>query len=450
MSLLSIEAIIDRYTLKSKKAGVELEVLLETSKSFSASYQKGQLDPFKSEHSHALGFRIIKGECEISTFSESLDQADLDLVFEQALGSVEFFKKSYTPKFVTSEEYEPMGFLYNENAYKVSIDQKLEQSKLIEKSAMEVDEKIQSVPYQSFGDYESEFFIYNTNGVRATYKSNGFFGYAFALAKGAKDTRTAYEVASDVEFEKINMSQVAKKAATEAVSKLNAVTPKTGTYAVMFNPHMAQQLLGLLQGSFYADKVDKNLSIFCNKLGESVASSLIEITDDPFLKKSQHSRPFDSEGASSKKTTLIKKGQLSAYLTNSVYAKKLGVENTANASRGAKTSLGIGFSNMVLTPGQESFEELVSKNNQTIVIDVLQGLHSGYNSISGDFSLQAEGFMYESGHKKQSLANFVISGNIIQMLKDVQAVGSDVLIAESRVISPSFLVSALSVAGESN
>src|SRR5690606_14891062 len=143
---------------------------------------------------------------------------------------------------------------------------------------------------------------------------------------------------------------------------------------------------------------------------------LLTLIDHPLLGYAFNSRPFDFEGTVSQPHTLIENGVLKTFLTNSYYAHKLGLENTGNAMRSPSTRLGIAASNLIVQPGQASFEELVQLHPKMIAITSLKGM-AGFDSVSGQFSIEAEGNLYENGERVSALKNFVVSGNVMQFFK---------------------------------
>jgi PmbA protein len=82
---------------------------------------------------------------------------------------------------------------------------------------------------------------------------------------------------------------------------------------------------------------------------------------------------------------------------------------------------------------------------RVIEIVSLQGMHSGANPISGEFSLSAEGFLYENGERAYSLTPFTISGNIYQLLKDAVLIANDFRFDMSSYGSASVLIEKLNV-----
>jgi len=86
-----------------------------------------------------------------------------------------------------------------------------------------------------------------------------------------------------------------------------------------------------------------------------------------------------------------------------------------------------------------------------IMITELQGLHSGLNSISGDFSLAALGFEIKGGKIDRPVEQITVAGNYFELLKNIEEVGSDLkfgLPGEAYIGSPSLKIKKLAIAGE--
>ena len=179
-----------------------------------------------------------------------------------------------------------------------------------------------------------------------------------------------------------------------------------------------------------------------------IASPVVTFVDDPFLADGPAARAFDSEGAACQVTPLISAGRLSNFLTNSVLSRRLNLPHTASASRSAKSQLDVGISNLVITPGTQSLEQLLAKYPRVIYITDFTGYHAGYQDGSGDFSLQSEGELWQNGKRVKPLCNFVTSGNLLKVLKDIEAVSSRRLHPNSSVIAPDLLIPSLSIAGK--
>ena len=79
------------------------------------------------------------------------------------------------------------------------------------------------------------------------------------------------------------------------------------------------------------------------------------------------------------------------------------------------------------------------------ITDVM-GMHTA-NPISGDFSVGAAGLLIENGHLSRAVRGVTIAGNLIDLLHDIEAVGSDLRFMGSKA-APSIRLSALSISGD--
>ena len=91
----------------------------------------------------------------------------------------------------------------------------------------------------------------------------------------------------------------------------------------------------------------------------------------------------------------------------------------------------------------------IKKLGDGLYITGLNGLHAGANTQSGDFSLQATGFLVEDGKKTRPVKNFTIADNFFQMLRKVDALGDKVKFSlTSSVGAPEVLFTDVSVSGK--
>ena len=153
-----------------------------------------------------------------------------------------------------------------------------------------------------------------------------------------------------------------------------------------------------------------------------MAAPCVSLVDDPFHPGKFGHCPYDGEGVAVYRKNIIENGVLNTLLYNRMYAKLLGKTTTGNAA-GAKT---IEPKGLFLAPGQYSEEALLEKLEDGLYITALNGLHAGANTQSGDFSLQAEGFLVEGGKKVRPVKNFTIADNFFTVLRKIAAISDTV------------------------
>ncbi len=174
-----------------------------------------------------------------------------------------------------------------------------------------------------------------------------------------------------------------------------------------------------------------------------MAGDLVTLVDDPTLEKGLLSRPFDAEGTPTARTVVVEKGIFKTFLHNSETARALGHPNTGHAARPYRGVLGVAPTNLYLEPVGGL------RLTEGVVITEFMGLHAGADPVSLDFSLQALGLWVEEGEVRHAVENFAVSGNLLELLQAVEAVGDDLdwLLLDAAYGSPTVAVAELSFAG---
>ena len=180
-----------------------------------------------------------------------------------------------------------------------------------------------------------------------------------------------------------------------------------------------------------------------------IASEVVTIIDDPLMDGGLASAPFDDEGVATFTKGLVSNGKLVTLLHNLKTAHKQGVKTTGNGFKSSyASSVGVSESNLYLQKGSMSFDDLMKEIGEGVIITDLAGLHSGANTVCGDFSLAAKGFYVEGGKKSFPVEQITLAGNYFDLLKNIVSIGDDLKFPMSNVGSPSVIVEGLSIAGK--
>jgi PmbA protein len=118
--------------------------------------------------------------------------------------------------------------------------------------------------------------------------------------------------------------------------------------------------------------------------------------------------------------------------------------STGNAARSAGSAPSVGATNLWLEPGTRTQEEIVADTRRGLLVTELIGM--GFNPVTGDYSRGAAGLWIENGEIVHPVEEVTIAGNFGQMLRDVDAIGSDLLWL-GRIASPTLRVAHMTVAG---
>ena len=181
--------------------------------------------------------------------------------------------------------------------------------------------------------------------------------------------------------------------------------------------------------------------------GETIAAECFTLYDDPFHPYAP--RAFDGEGFPTRKKAIIENGVFKTLLHNTKTALKAGVESTGNATRHGASPVGVGPTVLSVKKGEGTYEEMLEKLGNGLMIDSFGGLHVGMNPISGDFSIMAGGALVENGKIVRAVDRITIAGNLYELLKNIEAIGADSdFTLYGPIESPSILLGSLPVAGK--
>ena len=137
------------------------------------------------------------------------------------------------------------------------------------------------------------------------------------------------------------------------------------------------------------------------------------------------------------------------FLHNLKTAKMMNTVTTGNGYKaGVSSGVGVRPSNFYVVPGQKSLDDLFTECGNGFYLTDVQGLHAGINVISGDFSLQAQGFEIVDGKLGKPVNLVVASGNFKKLFNEVLSLGNDLVFKTGSIGAPSILVSELSISGK--
>ena len=450
---MEMKSLIDKIVQKGREKGLnDMEVYYSAGNSLSLKVFQKELDTYNLSESEGLSLRgVYNGKMGYS-YTEKVDETSIDQLVRDVLENA-IIIDSEDEEFIFegSKEYKKVDS-FNPTLSNVSEEKKIEFVKSLEEEAFKLDKRIASVEVCVYGDGYGETIMFNTKGLTLQEKSNIAYTYIVVVAKEGEDIKTGMAYRTGNDFNKFNAQVIAKEAVDEAIALLGASSVKSGDYNVIIRNSAAADLLEAFTGIFSAEAVQKDLSLLKGKLNEKIASDKFTLIDDPYMEDGLASKSFDGEGVACKYKRVIDKGVLKTYFHNLKTAKKDGVETTGNASKGSyKSSIGISPSNFYVEKGERELNEMVADLDKGILITELQGLHSGLNSISGDFSLAALGYLIESGKISRPLEQITVSGNYFEMLKNIEETGSDLkfgLPGGAYIGSPSLKINKLSIAGE--
>jgi len=191
--------------------------------------------------------------------------------------------------------------------------------------------------------------------------------------------------------------------------------------------------------------VQRGKSLLAGRLGKTVASPLVSFIDDPRLPEGLASSLFDDEGLPTSRKIMIERGVVREYFYDTVTAGREKKAGNACAGRGSYRGLpGPGSSNFFLAPGKQSRAAILGDTKDGILLLDVMGMHMA-DQISGEFSIGVSGLHVENGRVGGPIKNAMVSGNLLELLSSIDAVGDD-LTFHGGMGAPTFRVAGLNVA----
>ena len=454
MLKMTIQKWKDKVFALGKQAGFkDMEVYFQSGKNFEATVFEGDISKYSVSDEQGLAFRgILNGKMGYA-YTEIINETAVSRLVNEARANAEIIETEEEVFLYNGEQAPVQLDLYNEDLKQVENEDKLNFLLEVERHAKALDERVYRVAYNLYSDSENTVAIANTHGLDVSEKSNLALAYLSVVVKSEDQQKSGTKFIFGNDFSIYDPKAVAKEAVEEALSQFGAKSIPSGSYKAVIRNKESASLLQCFAPNFSSENVQKNLSKLKGKQDEEVAASIVTITDDPHLKGGLASRSFDGEGVATKKHNVIEKGVLKTFLYNLKTANVEGVKSTGNGSKTSfKSSVGISPSNFYFNTGQASLEDIIQEIDKGVYITGLQGLHSGTNAISGEFSLQASGYLIEKGKVSKPVSQITIAGNYFDMLFDIDKVASDLEFTlpsgSSAYGSPSIRVKTLSISGE--
>jgi TldD protein len=257
--------------------------------------------------------------------------------------------------------------------------------------------------------------LYVWSRITATAVSKGFFTFS----REEIGSTAGYEV-FDAETPEIIGERVAKR----AIEQLEAKPPKGGTFPVVLGPNVVGVFVHEAFGHLAEADLALSGGVLSNNLGKKIASDLVTFYDDGTINGAFGSFRYDDEGVPAQKTLLIKDGVVTGLMHNRETAQKFNAEPTGNArAEDFRVEPIIRMRNTFMAPRDCSFEELVEDIRLGYYFKSFRG---GQANIDGTFQVGIqEACEIVNGELGEPVRNASISGNTLETLLKVDAVGKD-------------------------
>ncbi|MDI6847817.1 MAG: TldD/PmbA family protein [Candidatus Bathyarchaeia archaeon] len=386
-----------------------------------------------------IGIRVFYGKSSGFSFSNVLDETNVFHAVDTAMQIARASTKKTLIKFnlaaVNPIEEKKLTNV-NKHPKEVSLDDKKDLCLRQCKTAMAISKSIANTT-SGFGEYYGTIYYANSEGTKVSYEPLLVGLRVSCVAKkGANivDARDSHGGSFGLdEFEKGEQTpeKMAENAANWAIEKLKAKPAPAGKFEALIDPKLAGVLAHESFGHLSeADFVVIGSSPLTGRIGQTLGTEYVSIIDEGLPDKGGYKIFFDDEGVPCSRVEILKNGVLKNYLQSRVTAKALKMGLTGNArSQDYSFEPIVRMRNTYFNVGNWKPDEALKELKQGIYAIDTAG---GQVKDAVTFLFKAiRGYWVENGEPKYPLRDVALTGNILELLKNVEAVCNDLLISSN-------------------
>ncbi len=408
------------------RGGDFADVFIERSAPFSILCEDGRIEKVISGVETGAGVRLIVGRRTAYAYTNDLRTEALlelaDAVRQAAAGEalhagINLSRK--TPRVDFRIQKAPESFSVQD---KVSIV--LQANKIAR-----ADPRIRQAMV-TYRENRQKVLIANSEGAVAEDERVYLTALVHVVAADGNVVQTGYEPVGGLAgmelFDSFPLTKAAETAVRRALMMLTARKAPAGKMPVVLSSEAGGTMIHEAVGhGLEADLAQSGLSVYSNRLGETIASPLITVVDDATLDGKRGSFRFDDEGVDAERTMLVDSGVLKNFMYDRLTAMKDGTSSTGNGRRESYKHRPIPrMTNTMILPGESDPAEILRSTPSGLYVTKMGG--GQVNTVNGDFVFEvSEGYLIENGFIGEPVRGATLTGNGPRVLMTIDRVGRD-------------------------
>lgn len=436
---------LDDLIGRARKAGADAaDAVLVESVSMSLAQRLGQPERLERAESHDLGLRVFIGKRQAIVSSTDNAPAMLDELVERAIAMARSVPEdpycgladpdqlaTEVPDIDLCDPEEPAP------------DTLVERARAAEEAARAVEGVTNSEGAEA--DWgRSTIALAASNGFTGSYAVSRHSVSVSVLAGEGTHMERDYDYSSAVFGADLDdPAAVGRRAGERAVKRLNPRKVATAQLPVIYDPRVANSLIGHLASAINGAAIARGTSFLKDSMGKRILPTGVTVTDDPHRRRGLRSKPFDGEGVANRRLDIVADGVLTSWILDLRSARQLGLASTGHAARGTSSPPSPATTNLYLAPGTRSPEELIGEVARGFYVTELIGF--GVNGVTGDYSRGASGFWIEDGALAYPVSEVTIAGNLKEMFLNLTPAND--LIFRYGTDAPTVRVDGMTIAG---
>lgn len=384
-----------------------------------------------------VGVRVIIDGFMGYASTNILDRESLKNTVDRAIKSAYSMKKYSSPTRLYSRKTYKDKIIshYATDALEIDPRDKIELLMDIYKVSRETKGIASSIVRYGFEKDHRIYVSSNDDFIEQTIRLIGIGLYLVSSVEGSMERLwdSKSRVAGWEFIKSINWEEFTRENAELVVKAAKAPVVKPGRYTAVLDNQMVGLMLHEAFGhATEADSVEAGGSILEDRIGEKIASEYVTVVDNGRIEGGYYV-PYDDEGTPKEKTITVDKGVLKTYLHSLATAEKLFGKPTGNARV-------MDYSHVLLVRQTNTYMEKGDWDPEEIIRDVREGIYvRGKGAMGGQvdpsigtFTFTAgPSYIIKNGEITELVRGVMLSGYILETLKNVDAVGKDLKIYTS-------------------
>lgn len=387
----------------------------------------GKIESTTSGRDYGVGVRIYKGFNSVYAYTNKSDRDSLISVAKKAAQAMLGAKNDIILNLTKTDIINNHKILISPN--EIAKTRKIDAMRRAYDAAKNYDSVISQVTVRHL-DHDQHIMVANSEGlwkedrrVRNRIAINAVASKDGEMQSGSQGPGAM----KGFEFiEGLNLEEIGREASRIAKTMVNARYCPSGKFPVIIDNGFGGVIFHEACGhGLEATSVAKGTSIFCDKVGQKIASSLVTAVDDGTLANEWGSINIDDEGTPSQKNILIENGILKGYMIDRLNGRRMGMASTGSGRKQSyKYAPTSRMTNTYIAAGSSKVEEIFANTEYGIYARYMGG--GSVNPSTGDFNFAVmEGYIVENGKITVPVRGATLIGKGIDVLTKIDMVSDN-------------------------
>lgn len=446
-----LEEVAKRFASKAK-GNEQIEVYVSQGSDVEVTVYKQEVENMTTANSTAVGIRVINDHREGSAWAESLDEEILEQTLANARENASIAEPDEFAALVKPSDIDDVVPVerngWDDSIIETSLEEKVALTMELDKMARSYDERIHDIPSADYEDGWGHSVVANSHGITVTNSSTSA-SLSTSMMLGEDESLESHGFSFGRGNATLNPQEAIEMAFSRGVRLLGGTQPISETIPVILDPLVATQFFGIISGMMSGGAVAKGRALLADRLGDVIGNPNLTLIDDPTHENAFTSATYDAEGMPTRRNIFLENGKLVQFAHTMYSSRRLKMKANACARRGGVASRpGAGMRALYAQPTGETVEEIFARVGEAIYVQHFLGVHSGVNSLSGDFSVGAQGVWIRNGHMAEAFKEATIASDLLTMLARTSAVANDTWWLPGSVVGNTVLIDEMVMTGK--